>query len=153
MKFPNPTALRVCVSVWRLPNSNKQFSDTSRVCCNSTEFWHCLQRNNIRFRLLGLSSTRLPLPLFRHQLEAQVITVLLTNWLWIRGSGDNAPPPLAPGLRDQSQVYVVTCISNQLTVNQSSHDPLLNFSQFARAAHRNQRNMLPTRLLIYYKRI
>lgn len=44
---PIPVCLWVCVC--RLPYSNKQFSDASRVSKNSTQFWHHLPGYRILF--------------------------------------------------------------------------------------------------------
>ena len=55
--------------------------------------------------------------------------------------------------RCQSQVQVVTCVSDRLAINQGSYGFLLSFNEFARVPHRTQENHLLSRLMVYYKRI
>lgn len=65
----------------------KRFSDTSRVSEKSTQFWHDLSRDCIRFHRLRVQSFKTAsLSHFKCQPQAQEVTCVLTHQLQIEGS-------------------------------------------------------------------
>lgn len=64
----------------------KQFSDTSWVSSNSTQFWHCLPGDGIRSRRVGAQSLETAFPPSGASRTTRLLPVLLINQLYIRGS-------------------------------------------------------------------
>ena len=88
-----------------LPHTSKQISD--RMSKNSTQFWHYLPRNSIRFyRLRAQSYKTIPCPLtyFKGQFQTQTAVFLISQ---LQTGGSNYP---TLDFRCQWKVQVDTCI-------------------------------------------
>ena len=82
----------VCVCWGAFPHTNRQFSNTSWVSCNSTQLWHYLAKEDI-IRPHTLSPTRLlPTLRFRCQSQVQIITCASALSPWAKDSKFKWPP-------------------------------------------------------------
>ena len=100
----------------------QQFSDSSRVSKNSTQFWHCLSRDSIRSYRLKVQSYRIPPssppPNSEASGKSRLLPVVLTSQLQIRGSNSS-------NSEHESQVQVVTILlTNWLQIRCSPRPPL-----------------------------
>lgn len=108
------------VCVWRwgcvwwgrgLPHTHK---DTWLVSDNSTQFWHCLPGDGIKFQRLRVQFHKTaPSPHFRYHSQAQVITCA-SHQVTI-DCRFQQPPPRTSDARYKSRLF--TCTFNCLAVN------------------------------------